>query len=363
MEINNPTLVLFLILIDPVLPFHWGRRSRVTASHPTTRNPWRGGLLPQSLEVPDPPSRPSSLFSWRLFQAQASGLRRKHLGMSFESLPILQGARGELINAGLAQQVGEGASAWVGGPGPTPGCAQRGRRVIWRPQLGGPGWGKVICSGLRGGLLRCPRQWPAGPGEILISHLLRSHPHPTEHYRTLPLPILFALSSLAACQGPDLWKRSGGRRRAASRVLAASGRSGGGVSTGLLRRVFPPPRRKLAVAVPPPHPPPRRVLEAPRALGAPAWDSGHPGASGAGGGGGRVAYCGVLGAQVPAPADPEGKLGADRAGASLPTFGSPKKGKSDPKRGGDGARGPHQAPRPGGRVAGQDGAEGSHQPS
>lgn len=78
------------------------------------------------------------------------------MGLSFESLPILQRARGELINAGLAQQVGEGASAWVGGPGPTPACAQRGRRVIWRPQLGGPGWGKVICSGFRRGAAEVP---------------------------------------------------------------------------------------------------------------------------------------------------------------------------------------------------------------
>lgn len=111
--------------------------------------------------------------------------------MSFGSLPILQGARRELINAELAQRVGERASAWVGGPGPTGGCAQCGRRVIRRPQLGGPGWGEVICGGLGGGLLRGPRKSADGPGEILISHLLSPHPHPTEHYWILPLPILF----------------------------------------------------------------------------------------------------------------------------------------------------------------------------
>ena len=62
------------------------------------------------------------------------------------------GVRGELINAGLAGRVGEGASAWVGGPGRTWGCAQCGGRVIWRPLLGGLGWeGGVICGGLRGG--------------------------------------------------------------------------------------------------------------------------------------------------------------------------------------------------------------------
>lgn len=57
--------------------------------------------------------------------------------MSFESPAILQGPRRELINAGRAQPGGEGASAWVGAPGPRWGCARCVTLAIWRPQLGG----------------------------------------------------------------------------------------------------------------------------------------------------------------------------------------------------------------------------------
>ena len=52
-----------------------------------------------------------------------------------KSLVRLQGVRGELINVGLAQRVGERAAAWVGGPGRMRGCAWCGVLVIWGPSL------------------------------------------------------------------------------------------------------------------------------------------------------------------------------------------------------------------------------------
>ena len=90
--------------------------------------------------------------------------------MSCESPVILQGVRGELINAGLAQRVGEGESAWVGGPGRTSGCAQCWGLVIWRPSLealaGGGGAERVTCRGLRGGCWRAPRTLLLVPGKF-----------------------------------------------------------------------------------------------------------------------------------------------------------------------------------------------------
>lgn len=60
---------------------------------------------------PDP--HPAPLFCGS-FQTLPSGLRRKHFGTSFESLPILHRMKGELINARHAQRVGEGGLG-VGG--------------------------------------------------------------------------------------------------------------------------------------------------------------------------------------------------------------------------------------------------------
>lgn len=93
---------------------------------------------------PDP--HPAPLFCGS-FQTLPSGLRRKHLGTSFESLPILHRVKGELINGRHAQRVGEGASAWVGGPGRMQRCAQCGRRGIWMPELAGLCWQEVIGGG------------------------------------------------------------------------------------------------------------------------------------------------------------------------------------------------------------------------
>lgn len=110
--------------------------------------------------------------------------------MSFENLPMLQREGGELINAGLAQQVGKGASAWVGGLGTTRGCVQCRRLAIWRSRLGGLSLGEMICNGLREGLLRYPQGVARRSWGILSSH---PHPRPTERHWTLPLPILCGL--------------------------------------------------------------------------------------------------------------------------------------------------------------------------
>lgn len=51
-----------------------------------------------------------------------------------------------------------------------------------RPGLGG---GDVLWLGRS--LLKCPKESPDGPREILISHLLSPHPHPTVLYGVLIL--------------------------------------------------------------------------------------------------------------------------------------------------------------------------------
>lgn len=69
-EINNPTLVLFLILNDPCFLFIG--EGGIGLAHPIPQPAILGGvgaLSSQSLEVTGPPFRPSSLFSWRVFQA------------------------------------------------------------------------------------------------------------------------------------------------------------------------------------------------------------------------------------------------------------------------------------------------------
>lgn len=93
-----------------------------------------------------------------------------------QSLVRLQGVRGELINVGLAQRVGELATAWVGGPGRTRGCARCGGACDLGAQLGGLGSGReagglegaggAMGGVLRGGCWRAPRSLRLVPGKF-----------------------------------------------------------------------------------------------------------------------------------------------------------------------------------------------------
>lgn len=200
MEINNPTLMLFLIFADR-LAFSLGEGTGLQQSIPQpTQSLGKSCYLksqcnrsfPQ-IHTPPLPLPFSAGRSKRCLQAW----RRKHLGTSFESLPIPHWVKGELINARHAQRVGEGASAWVGGPGRLRRCTQCGRRGIWRPELAGLCWQEVIGRWLGQGAQRCPQGVPrlilgnsdlppTGPSHPTHRVLQNSHSFRPELISSLP---------------------------------------------------------------------------------------------------------------------------------------------------------------------------------
>lgn len=178
MAITSPTSGLFLIWNDPFRLCMVVGGIGLQAATPHNPQSFGGGRRPKALQCqPSLQTQPPLLLA--IVPGAGFRLRRKRPGMSFESPAILQGARRELINAELAQPGGEGASAWVGAPGPRCGCAAREACDPEAP-LGGRDWGGSDSgASAGGGVPRRPQEAPVGPREILISHLPSSPPPPT----------------------------------------------------------------------------------------------------------------------------------------------------------------------------------------